>query len=145
VQVGRYHRFWINNNGSLRVIVVTPQTPSSHPEWSDLFSPNRPDVLNMRVLDRRIGYFINVIEKDLNIVDTTVMKKSLRKEKVNEGMEIMKYHKTTVEIFCGLHLYRCWGCKRVLLKPLQCAKCKAVVYCGRTCQRADWTKHKPKC
>jgi hypothetical protein len=62
-QVGRYHRFWVNSIGSLRVIVVTPQTPSSHPEWHELFAPNRPDILNMRVLDRRIGYFINSIEK----------------------------------------------------------------------------------
>ena len=31
--------------------------------------------------------------------------------------------------YAGMHLYRCWQCRRVLLKPLQCGKCKSVVYC----------------
>lgn len=46
---------------------VTPQQPSSHPEWRDLFDQNSATVqqqfLNMRHLGRRIGYFINDVRK----------------------------------------------------------------------------------
>jgi hypothetical protein len=80
VQVGRYQRFWLNHNGNLRVMVVvysinykiaklpihikaTPEVSSSHPEWNELFSQSRAEILAMRILGRRIGYFINDIEK----------------------------------------------------------------------------------
>jgi hypothetical protein len=45
----------------------------------------------------------------------------------------------------GLHLYRCWQCKRVLLKPLQCANCMLVAYCSKECQLAHWQTHKAWC
>ena len=27
----------------------------------------------------------------------------------------------------------------------KCSACKAVLYCGVECQKADWKKHKPLC
>lgn len=62
VQVGRFHRFWLTSNGSLRVIVVIPQIASSHPEWSQIFVGNSP-LIDLRHIGRRIGYYIKQIEK----------------------------------------------------------------------------------
>jgi hypothetical protein len=28
---------------------------------------------------------------------------------------------------------------------LQCAKCYGIFYCSKTCQKADWSRHKPEC
>ena len=67
-------------------------------------------------------------------VEGSGARKSGKKDKqVGEGQVLpAKYpNKNTAELFCGLHLYRCWACKRVLLKPLLCSKCKSVVYCSR--------------
>jgi hypothetical protein len=44
VQVERYHRFWLDDRGSLRAIIVTPQQPSGHPEWRDLLQAKEADV-----------------------------------------------------------------------------------------------------
>jgi len=38
-----------------------------------------------------------------------------------------------VEELYGLHLYVCYNCKRVLIKPLQCGGCKCAAYCSRVC------------
>ncbi|KAI0356592.1 hypothetical protein OH77DRAFT_1400962 [Trametes cingulata] len=38
------------------------------------------------------------------------------------------------------------GCSNRETRPLQykeCSGCKKIVYCGRTCQKADWPSHKP--
>ncbi len=51
----------------------------------------------------------------------------------------------TAEQFYGLHLYRCWYCKRVLLKPLQCGQCQSIAYCSKECQRAHWHVHRSAC
>ena len=139
-------RFWITNSGALRVIVVTPQTPSVHPEWNELFT--RSDILTMRMLGRRIGYFINEIEKgkkkfnyfknklflfvylffylDSNIAEN--LPKKAGKKAVLSGES---HGEGTMDRFSGLHLYRCVSCKRILLKPLQCSRCKTVVYCSK--------------
>ncbi len=155
VQVGRFHRFWLTTAGLLRVIVVTPQTPSSHPEWVELFTGSRNDILNMRILGRRIGYFINEMDKgnfthkelltlssaDSNTSEQLYAKKSQKKgdksSSVNttEQLPLLKASSGPLDRYCGLHLYRCGLCKRNLLKPLQCSRCRSVVYCSRVCSR----------
>jgi hypothetical protein len=68
VQVGRYHRFWMSVSGELHAIVVMPNSPSTHPEWPELFPAaslpqHNADILALRVLARKIGYFIVEVEK----------------------------------------------------------------------------------
>ena len=57
---------------STTTLQVTPQQPSSHPEWRDLFDQNSAAVqqqfLNMRHLGRRIGYFINDVRKGMRFL-----------------------------------------------------------------------------
>eukprot|EP01105_Mastigella_eilhardi_P002552 TRINITY_DN1318_c0_g1_i2.p1 TRINITY_DN1318_c0_g1~~TRINITY_DN1318_c0_g1_i2.p1 ORF type:complete len:324 (-),score=74.86 TRINITY_DN1318_c0_g1_i2:170-1141(-) len=47
--------------------------------------------------------------------------------------------------FAGFHLYRCWQCHMVLLKPLRCHSCMAAVYCSKDCQREHWQQHQHYC
>jgi len=72
IQVGRCHRFWTDMDGKLSVMVVTPQQPSHHPEWRDLFDQFLPSIqqqfLSMRHFGRRIGYFITDIRKGSRVV-----------------------------------------------------------------------------
>jgi hypothetical protein len=51
------------------------------------------------------------------------------------------WHVTSAE---GLHDRPCASCEEVSHQNL-CSKCKAVVYCGKDCQREDWKKHKVVC
>ena len=164
VQIGRFHRYWINNSGILRVIVVTPQSPSLHPEWCELFQ--RSDILTMRMLGRRIGYFINEITKDSNTSENLISSNRKLAKKISELKIIVDNNAqlpwttgSVFDLFCGLHLYRCGSCKRILLKPLQfvfldflviyflirCSRCKTMVYCSKACQRNDWTAHSIQC
>ena len=39
----------------------------------------------------------------------------------------------------------CNHCKSITKKLLQCSKCKKVRYCGKDCQRKDWTTHENDC
>jgi len=128
VQVGRYHRFWVSTSGSLRVIVVTPQIPSNHPEWNELFLPNRTDLLNMRLLGRRIGYFINDISKEGTDNNNFTYRKSSNKkdskrnlsQSFTNGSDTMDSSSSLssrvlsglFERYCGFHLYCCWSCKK---------------------------------
>ena len=41
-------------------------------------------------------------------------------------------------------MQECNGCQRLGLWR-KCQRCRAVRYCGRTCQKADWRSHKPQC
>jgi len=164
-------------------MVVSPQQPSSHPEWKDLFdsmnSTNNPNLqgqgiqgvggvgggagsqqqqnfLHMRHLGRRIGYFINDIyithstnskEKECLLLEKIYRKdrKNTQNSNHNKNAYSLKGGSGGVEALFGMHLYRCWFCKRTLLKPLQCASCQRVVYCGRECQKKDWIHHKSMC
>eukprot|EP01114_Cavostelium_apophysatum_P024218 TRINITY_DN9419_c0_g1_i1.p1 TRINITY_DN9419_c0_g1~~TRINITY_DN9419_c0_g1_i1.p1 ORF type:complete len:545 (+),score=66.26 TRINITY_DN9419_c0_g1_i1:419-2053(+) len=149
IQVGRYHRFWINSSGALRVIVVTPQTASGHPEWNELFLPGRADLLSMRVLGKRVGYFINDMSKD-GVLDSAHRKQTqgkLKGGREKDGADSLQSSITSgnFERYCGLHLYRCWNCKRPLLKPLLCSRCLGAVYCSKVCQTTDWNQHSPLC
>lgn len=39
----------------------------------------------------------------------------------------------------------CAKCSKPVKTPKRCGRCKAVVYCSRECQSADWKKHKKSC
>ncbi len=39
----------------------------------------------------------------------------------------------------------CMSCMQSSQHLSNCAACKCVKYCGRACQRGDWSKHKPVC
>lgn len=154
VQIGKYHRFWVSATGQIRSFVVTPQLTSTHPEWADLFACSQGEIMERRVLGRRFGYFISNVESDapatlLQQAYTQSRGKAARREaknSVSEGQDIViagsKRHCARME---GLHLYRCWACKRTLLKPLQCSRCKSVCYCSDNCQRLHWRVHKQVC
>ncbi|EIW55383.1 uncharacterized protein TRAVEDRAFT_130973 [Trametes versicolor FP-101664 SS1] len=44
------------------------------------------------------------------------------------------------------HLARqCKRCDKTGSDVKQCNRCKAVMYCSKACQRADWKSHKPAC
>ena len=155
---------------STTTLQVTPQQPSSHPEWRDLFDQNSAAVqqqfLNMRHLGRRIGYFINDVRKGMRLFITpsvsppashlsatihihfnnsdsnNVMEKLYAKERGKAKPpnpknpsappeETLVSGNGNIDAFFGMHLYRCWMCKRTLLKPLQCSRCQCVVYCSR--------------
>jgi hypothetical protein len=40
---------------------------------------------------------------------------------------------------------RCAACGKADVQMQRCSRCKAVSYCGRECQAADWKAHKPTC
>ncbi|KAI9779781.1 MAG: hypothetical protein M1816_003345 [Peltula sp. TS41687] len=40
---------------------------------------------------------------------------------------------------------RCANCEKVSVQLMTCGRCKAVMYCGRTCQVAHYKEHKAKC
>ena len=39
----------------------------------------------------------------------------------------------------------CQRCMKYLENPKHCAKCQSVNYCGRDCQKKDWSTHKKDC
>jgi hypothetical protein len=125
VQVERYHRFWIDNEGSLRVIIVSPQQTSVHPEWRDLLMIQGKEQLdNFRALGRRLGYTISPLNPDPPLI----FKK--KGSTPNEPQPEISGHPSVgiASRYCGFHLYRCFMCRRVLLKPLLCSRCQTVVY-----------------
>ena len=40
---------------------------------------------------------------------------------------------------------QCANCEKVSVQLMVCARCKAVIYCGRTCQVAHYKEHKATC
>ncbi len=40
---------------------------------------------------------------------------------------------------------RCANCQKDSVKLMTCERCKAVMYCGRTCQIAHYKEHKARC
>ena len=40
---------------------------------------------------------------------------------------------------------QCANCEKVSVHLMSCARCKAVMYCGRTCQVAHYKEHKAAC
>lgn len=40
---------------------------------------------------------------------------------------------------------RCANCEKDSVRLMACGRCKAVMYCGRTCQVAHYKEHKAKC
>jgi hypothetical protein len=152
VQVGDFRRFWVNmTNGGLSEITIAPQQPSPHPEWRDLFQ-KEPIDWNMRGLGRCVGYFINDISKETSPYEVPaagrskmLAKKSLSSKEISDLLSLLKGGEAHMEKLYGLHLYRCWVCRRVLLKPLQCAQCLSVTYCSKECQKEHWQAHKALC
>ena len=160
VQVGRYHRYWVNTEGELRAIVVTPQVNSSHPEWSDVCKRDNQNH-DMRVLGKRIGYQIQDIQKDSNVTLLSLYNNAKKAVKANKKQSSSKSnaassHESSVnvreiiagkcDVLSGFHLHRCKKCKAVLMKPLLCGRCKKVCYCSRTCQASDWEEgHSSSC
>ena len=68
-QVGRFCRFWADDHGGLRALMANPPVTAIHPEWSDLFlEAHVPILWSLRVLGRRLGYFICDITKDMDPV-----------------------------------------------------------------------------
>lgn len=169
VQVGRFHRYW-SNGEELRAFVVTPQVASSHPEWIDLCrrgEVSHADVLGMRVLGRRVGYFIQDVQasKPLtlgalyaqrNKTASLVVSSSGKGAKKNRVISSSANSSAVVDSslpaagphpeplmgdvdqVSGIHLHRCWHCRMVLLKPLLCGRCKSAVYCSPECASSDW-------
>jgi hypothetical protein len=45
----------------------------------------------------------------------------------------------------GFDNLACGHCGKVQSENMACSKCKAVYYCSKECQRADWKEHKIKC
>lgn len=41
--------------------------------------------------------------------------------------------------------FGCYHCLKQAHKHLLCSRCRAVWYCDRTCQKADWNNHKLNC
>jgi hypothetical protein len=67
-QVGQFVRFWTTSHGELKAFVVYPPNPAlNHPEWAELLSETyTPATLwSLRVIGRRLGYFISDIGKDV--------------------------------------------------------------------------------
>lgn len=162
VQVGDYRRFWVHSSGALGEIVVSPSAPSPHPEWRDLFV-KEPIDWNMRGLGRAVGYFINDVSRgtafctlaasdDLTcraenppVTAEQLQRGAKAKKPAAPAVTDSKANEALVQRFYGLHLYRCWYCKRTLLKPLQCAQCQSIAYCSKECQRDHWPTHKTQC
>jgi hypothetical protein len=146
-----------------------------------LFQPSRADTfLSMRVIGRRVGYFINDIPGMIIMINISFLgsflgyvacllsyfdwldssphvdsllqnRKAVKKDKTSSSGAAVSSAphpeaKATTTLpssslflhgegdqskLCGLHLYRCWNCRKVLLKPLQCARCRSVVYCSK--------------
>jgi hypothetical protein len=129
----RYHRFWLNWTGTLRVIVVTPQVDSLHPEWADLFNGKytQQELINIRMLGRRIGYFVNDIRQPQQ--DLANSKRDRRKDTATQHLTPNHAIEASAlaDVLVGLHLYRCCQCRVVLIRPLLCAQCRSVIYCSK--------------
>ena len=39
----------------------------------------------------------------------------------------------------------CDYCSQLLVKNLRCSRCRNGIYCGKSCQRGDWKRHKQFC
>lgn len=93
--------------------------------------------------------YIYILESELagNYLDSTYnnWKKTSKKNEQSSNGAIIISAANTVYGYTGMHLYRCWQCRRVLLKPLQCGKCKSVAYCSELCQRKHWMSHRQVC
>merc|ERR1712137_140507 len=151
LQYKRHHRFWVTSSGQLRALVVSPTNALPHNlEWRDFCKEQSPDFWDMRMFGSKFGYFINNISTDeqkINSLEQIYNTRKVRKGscEADRTNTIVSSCLGAVCRFMGMHLYRCWQCKRTLLKPLQCGKCKSVVYCNESCQKEHWPVHRQVC
>eukprot|EP01103_Thecamoeba_quadrilineata_P013691 TRINITY_DN3875_c0_g1_i4.p1 TRINITY_DN3875_c0_g1~~TRINITY_DN3875_c0_g1_i4.p1 ORF type:complete len:321 (-),score=55.65 TRINITY_DN3875_c0_g1_i4:117-1079(-) len=146
-----------------RELFLCPPGPGggpARPSSSTSAQIQRPD-LNFRILGRRIGYFINDITegRTMSSFYSAYLARKAKKtkgdgQKSGSGSGSGSSSTSTsakgappsdAEAFEGLQLYRCWSCNSILLKPLQCGRCKSVAYCSRACQHDHWHEHKQFC
>jgi hypothetical protein len=81
-QIGQSVRFWVTSYGELKAFVATSSTAMhSHPEWAELLSESyTPATLwSLRVIARRVGYFISDIGKETESINSLEMLYNSRK------------------------------------------------------------------
>lgn len=79
--------------------------------------------------------FLFLLIECTNTLESLYLKsKHFKKEKSSLSFSYnqkSKINDNEMERIIGFHLYLCWFCKRSLLKPLLCSRCKTVVYCSK--------------
>ena len=151
-------RFWVTPTGQLRLVVVSsPRSQSAQGpcqiEWSDFADTTSKSYEPMKSFAGRLGYRIRDLKdgteahppekidsryslladpdsdsNQLELVYNKWKKRSQKDPKTNQNAVVV-WAAGRVYGYVGMHLYRCWQCQRILLKPLQCSRCKSVVYC----------------
>ncbi len=66
-----------------------------------------------------------------------------QKDGLSPATDLLTYAgpKYTLSQFAG----NCVSCNRLLDKRKSCGRCKAVYYCSKECQLADWKEHRLRC
>eukprot|EP01097_Dermamoeba_algensis_P008921 TRINITY_DN6139_c0_g1_i1.p1 TRINITY_DN6139_c0_g1~~TRINITY_DN6139_c0_g1_i1.p1 ORF type:complete len:605 (-),score=101.64 TRINITY_DN6139_c0_g1_i1:324-2138(-) len=150
VQVGQNKRYWVSSQGTLRYMEGSNKSFLPNFEWEEVVT--KTSDLNNIIRLRKIGYFSQDLRQEMQpLVETLMNTKHDKKNKKNEKPEDLNGKQTItgtgdIESFYCLHLYKCWYCNQVLLKPLQCSGCLCVVYCSKACQAQHWKEeHKFVC
>jgi hypothetical protein len=88
-----------------------------------------------------VGWLVNVDSATTSLESIYNSRKGSRKFKATTAkpQPILLAGSTDTDSLVGLHLYVCFNCKRVLIKPLQCGGCKCAAYCSRVCATTPMT------
>lgn len=136
-QVDRYRRLWLDKHGRLRMLHIEPRqaVPQAH-SWGAMFDFGSNDNLPLRLLAAKIGYAIKDHREDASVSLSAKLEaiytRSVKKA-VLSSEPIAPSAVQQGEAFECVHLYRCFNCGEVLLRPLVCS-CGTAAFCGRVCQ-----------
>jgi hypothetical protein len=94
-------------------------------------------------LKREVERQLEKVEKEVERVEEERLKKAIEREKEKLEKE-EKDDDRQIVLPRGQSIRDCFVCrKRIGTK--RCGRCEQIYYCGKDCQRKDWTRHEPKC
>ncbi|GAM29245.1 hypothetical protein SAMD00019534_124210 [Acytostelium subglobosum LB1] len=175
LQLGRYHRLWMNHMSNIYLITLTPKH-NDYIEWQRVFE--QKDKAQFKLSLKLVGYNLldgggttgsggagggaaknadhhtNGHQHHAPAQQTKGSSKQANQKLMNDMLALLSYNNNTIserngrgegDAYLGVQLYRCSCCKQTLVKPLICGYCKTVAYCSKQCQHEHWVTHKDSC
>jgi len=136
-QIDRYRRLWLDKRDQMHLLFIEPrQLASQALDWPSLFDTSNAESLPLRLVMAKIGYTIKDFRDDQtqslkHKVETTFVKASKKPALSSDVIPCNPLLQG--EAFDCVHLYRCFSCGEVLVRPLVCV-CGSAAFCGMVCQ-----------